>query len=210
MSQKKFNLKLILAVGLALVSGACGTAQNKVQPVGNSLEARIEQVENGLVKYTILGRMPLSRKYSLAERMENYQVPGVGIAVIEDFQIDWAKGYGVRVAGGNEPITSQTLFNAGSIVKMFAAAGALSLVETGSLNLDQDVNEKLVSWQVPENEFTTTEKVTLRRLLSHSGGIQDGFTNRSGSDVAALPGYLSPEGETPVTTIQELLEVAQA
>jgi CubicO group peptidase (beta-lactamase class C family) len=91
---------------------------------------------------------------------------------------------------------------------MFTAAGALKLVEEGVLDLDQNVNESLVSWQIPENELTTTEKVTLRRLLSHSGGIRDGFTNRSGSDIDALPDYLAPGGEVPAVTIQDLLEGA--
>jgi len=44
--------------------------------------------------------------------------------------------------------------------------------------------------------------------MSHSGGIRDGFTNRSGSDIDALPDYLSPAGEAPTVTIQELLEGA--
>lgn len=51
---------------------------------------------------------------------------------------------------------------------------ALRLVEKGRLKLDEDVNGKLRSWKVRENEFTRTEKVTLRRLLSHSAGLNEG------------------------------------
>jgi len=168
----------------------------------------MERVENGLIEFTETGPAQSGEQYSVGERMSHYRVPGVGIAVIDDYEIDWAKGFGVRVAGGDDPVTADTLFNAGSISKMFSAAGALTLVEAGILDLDQDVNEVLVSWQIPENEFTSTEKVTLRRLMSHSGGIRDGFTNRSGSDIDSLPGYLVVEGETPAVTIQELLEGA--
>ncbi len=205
--------RVVITTVLGLVGGivilaasACGAVQDGSQTGSAALDARIEQVENGLVKFTAIGPLPFGKKQNIAERMSHYQVPGVSIVVIEDYQIDWAKGYGVRVAGGDDPVTTETLFHAGSIVKMFEAAGALTLVEAGLLDLDQNVNDVLVSWKVPENEFTATEKVTLRRLLSHSGGIRDGFTNRSSSD--ALPDYLAGAGEAPAVTIQELLEGA--
>jgi CubicO group peptidase (beta-lactamase class C family) len=47
----------------------------------------------------------------------------------------------------------------------------LRLVQKNRLNLDEDVNKKLVSWKVPENEFTKERKVTLRGLLSHSASV---------------------------------------
>lgn len=209
---KKLRILVLISVLMGLVflltTGACTAGQDGSQPEVTSLESRIEQSENGLVKFTVLGPVPFGKKYSLAERMAHYQVPGVSIVVIDDFRIDWAKGYGVRIAGSDDPVTADTLFHAGSIVKMFSAAATLKLVEAGDLDLDQNVNDVLVSWKVPENEFTTTEKVTLRRLLSHSGGIRDGFTNRSGSDIESLPDYLAPGGEAPTVTIQELLEGA--
>ncbi len=55
-----------------------------------------------------------------------------------------------------------------------AAAAALALVREGLLTLDENVNDRLTSWKVPDNEFTATEKVTLRRLLSHTAGLSDG------------------------------------
>jgi CubicO group peptidase (beta-lactamase class C family) len=111
--------------------------------------------------------------------MEIYKVPGLSIAVVDNFKIVWAKGYGVTEAGGNLPVTNATLFQAGSISKPVAATGTLYLVEHGKLSLDEDVNRKLVSWKVPENEFTKEQKVTLRRLLSHSAGLT----------VHGFPGY---------------------
>ena len=76
-------------------------------------------------------------------------------------------------------MTSRTLFQAGSISKPVAAAGALALVEQGKLALDEDVNQKLKTWKVPDNGFTKTEKVTLRRLMSHTAGLT----------VHGFPGY---------------------
>jgi CubicO group peptidase (beta-lactamase class C family) len=131
-------------------------------------------------------------------------VPGISVAVINDFQVEWVRSYGFLEAGEDEPVTTKTLFHAGSVAKPVSAAAVLALVENGLLDLDEDVNETLLSWQVPENEYTAEEKVTLRRLLSHSAGLKDGITNRSSSD--SLPTYTTPAGEAPSVTLQQLLD----
>src|SRR5437899_10746229 len=97
--------------------------------------------------------------------------PGMSVAVSDGYRIAWAKGYGVAELGGKVPVTTRTLFQAGSISKPVAAAAMLALVEQGKLSLDDDVNMKLKSWKVPENEVTKEQKVTLRGLASHTGGL---------------------------------------
>jgi CubicO group peptidase (beta-lactamase class C family) len=143
---------------------------------------------------------------SVGERMAHYRVPGIGVAIIDDFEIVWAGGVGTTRAGGGAPVDESTLFHAGSVAKPVSAAAVIGLVERGALDLDADVNDTLVSWKVPESELTRVEKVTLRRLLSHSAGIEDGLTNRSSSD--AIPNYLTPAGSRPTATVEELLEGA--
>lgn len=133
-----------------------------------SLDKRIERVEQGLLAEQ---GDPQGKRLNLTERMAYYNVPGVSIAVINDYQIEWAKGYGVLEAGKNEPVTTETIFQTGSTAKPMVAAATLHYVERGVLELDSDVNLSLVSWQVPENEFTAQSPVTLRRLLSHSAGM---------------------------------------
>jgi CubicO group peptidase (beta-lactamase class C family)/predicted transcriptional regulator YdeE len=115
----------------------------------------------------------------LPDLMKAYNVPGLSIAVIENYKIVDVKAYGVIAPGSSTPVTTHTLFQAGSISKPVAATGALYLVEHGKLVLDQDVNEKLKSWNVPQNEFTKDQKVTLRRLMSHTAGLT----------VHGFPGY---------------------
>jgi len=136
----------------------------------------------------------------LAERMAYYHVPGVSIAVINDFQIEWAKGYGVLAADAADPVTAQTLFQAASLGKPVVAVAALHHVETGDLALDRDVNEYLRSWQLPDNEFTAVEKVTLRRLLSHCAGVTvGGFRGYArGEAVPSLQQIL--DGERPANS----------
>jgi len=68
-------------------------------------------------------------------------------------------------------VTSDTLFQAASISKPVSALAALRLVEEGKLSLDENVNDKLRTWKVPDNQFTAQKKVTVRRILSHSAGL---------------------------------------
>jgi CubicO group peptidase (beta-lactamase class C family) len=76
--------------------------------------------------------------------MEAHDVPGVSITVIKDFKIEWAKGYGILKYGGNEAVTPDTLFQAGSLAKPVTAVGALHYVEQGLLYLDENVNDSYV------------------------------------------------------------------
>jgi CubicO group peptidase (beta-lactamase class C family) len=111
--------------------------------------------------------------------MAKRHIPGLSLAIVQDGKIVRAQAYGVIDLESQKPVTTGTLFQAGSVSKPVAALGALALVEAGKLSLDSDVNGVLKTWQMPENEFTKANKVTLRRLLSHSAG----------TTVHGFPGY---------------------
>jgi CubicO group peptidase (beta-lactamase class C family) len=167
----------------ALVAAQLAPAQTPLQP-------RIERVEKGL---SPLIQAKGAAGWSLPERMKFYKVPGVSIAVINDFKVEWARAYGVKDVETNEPVTTETLFQAGSISKPVAAMTALKKVEQGKLALDQNINDKLTSWKLPDNEYTAKRKVTLANLLSHTGGLT----------VHGFPGYA--EGKK-IPTVPQVLD----
>ena len=146
---------------LVVVMAACQQARRD--------NGHVQRIENGLLTAIVLHGQPAAMQ--LTDRMAYYRVPGVSIAIVNNGKIDWAKGYGVLEARGTNAVTALTLFQAASISKPLAAMAALSLVQAGKLSLDENVNLKLKSWQVPDNEFTKDQKVTLRRLLNHSAGL---------------------------------------
>ena len=159
---------------------------------------RVRRVETGLLSAVVLKGHPAPMR--LADRMAYYNVPGVSIVVINNGEIEWAKGYGIVEAGGRTPVTPRTRFQAASISKPVTAMAALALVQQGALSLDEDVNRQLKSWHVPDGQFTSREKVTLRRLLNHSAGM-------TGADVGsyaagqALPTLVQAlNGEKPANT----------
>jgi CubicO group peptidase (beta-lactamase class C family) len=131
---------------------------------------------------------------TLREAMQWLRVPGVSIAVIRDFKIHWAKGYGVADVETGKPVEIGTLFQAASISKPVTAMAALRLVQDGRLSLDDDVNTLLKSWHVPESDLTRGQPVTPRSLFSHTSGADDGF---------GFPGY-APDAVRP--TVVQILE----
>jgi CubicO group peptidase (beta-lactamase class C family) len=138
---------------------------------------RMAEVENNLIPFVPVKGF---KTWNIADRMKYYQVAGVGIAVIKDFKIDWAKGYGLANVEKNIPVTTETMFSAGSISKFVSAATAFSLVQQGKMDLDAPVNNYLTSWKIAENDYTKKTPITLRMLLSHTAGTSQtsyfGFT----------------------------------
>ncbi len=159
----------------------------------------IKELENQALSIALDNQSaPLS--FNLEKFMNFFNIPGFSIAVIDDFKLVWAKGYGVTEANGLVPVTTDTLFQAASISKPVTAMAALHFVEQQLLSLDAAVNSQLKSWHIPENDLTKDHPVTLRHLLTHTAGLNvDGF-----------PGYESPDhlpsvgqiltGEKPANT----------
>jgi CubicO group peptidase (beta-lactamase class C family) len=157
------------------------------------IEKRIARIQQALLPQVLVtGETPKTRP--LAERMAELKVPAVSIAVIHEGRIEWARGFGVTQAGGGA-VSPDTLFQAASISKPVFALASLHLVDAGKLQLDTPVNEYLKTWRLPDNELTAREKVTLRRLLSHSAGL-------------TVHGFAGYEAGTPVPTVVQILDGA--
>ena len=164
-----------------------------VNQVGTSANLmHIHRIENGLLPgIFITGQTAHGMK--LIDRMKHYKVPGVSVAFFARGKILWTRAYGYANVSRMDAATPETLFQAASISKSISALAALRLVQEGKLNLDEDVNVKLKGWRVPDNDFTHEQKVTLRRILSHSAGLT----------VAGFPGY--PAGD-PLPTVSQILD----
>ncbi|MHA1154673.1 MAG: serine hydrolase domain-containing protein [Candidatus Heimdallarchaeota archaeon] len=150
------------------------------------IEKKIQTIENGLIPIAIEDNQlapQWDEKANLEKRMEFYNIPGLSIAFINNYEVEWTKTFGIRDARTTDIVTLDTLFESGSTAKSFTALAALQAVAKNLLDLDENVNNKLKTWKIPENDLTKEEKVTLKRLLSHTAGI-----NRPDSMFGSEPG----------------------
>ena len=157
---------------------------------GSDVAEHIRHVEAGLVGDVVI-KGDTHSTHNLADRMKELNVRGVSVAVLHKGKIEWARGYGVLSEGG-PAVNAETMFQAGSISKPVAAMAALRLVEQGKLSLDADINTLLTSWKLPADPVQAGKPVTLRELLTHTGG----------TTVHGFPGYASTE---PVPTLVQVL-----
>jgi CubicO group peptidase (beta-lactamase class C family) len=154
------------------------------------VQQHIDHVTSGLTG-PIVDKNDSHSAKTLSAEMAAMHVPGVSIAVVHNGAIEWARGFGVATVGG-APVTAETLFQAGSISKPVAAMAALRLVQQGKMSLDADINTYLMSWKLPASAVAAGKPVTLRELLTHTGG----------TTVHGFAGYAAGE---PVPTLVQVL-----
>lgn len=162
----------------------------------------ISSIENNLLpKVQVIGRNYQAK--TIKQRMTHYKVPGVSVAVIKDNKLAWAKGYGLANKQTSHKVTTTTLFQAGSISKPIAALAALKLVQQQKIDLDSNINNYLKSWQIPSSAFTKENPVTLRHILSHTGGLTvHGFPGyQRGESLPSNAAVLSGEGNTATVEV---------
>src|SRR6187402_536926 len=124
--------------------------------------------------------------------MAHYKVNGISIAVIHNYKLEWAKGYGWADVANKIPVTTTTRFQAGSISKSLNAIGVLKLAKNRSINLYADINKYLTSWKTPYNGAYKGKIINTVQLLSHTAGI----------NISGFSGYTA--GQPIPTTVQVL------
>jgi len=175
--------------GLALLTGLLFSACDAQKALTNK---RIAGMEHGLMRAVYLKGLK-AEKLTLPDRMRFYQVPGVSIAVIDKNAIEWSRIYGEKDIRTHQPLTSDTIFQAGAFSQMITAAAALRLAGEVKLDLEADIGTLLKSWRIPPtSESGSNPKITLRALLTHSANVSD----------YVFPGYAQGE---PLPTLSQIL-----
>ena len=152
-------------------------------------KTRMLQVENSLAENVVYGDTIV--KLNLQKQMDAYKIKGVSIAVIKDYKIDWANGYGWADAEEKRQVTPETRFQAASISKSLNSLALLKLVQQGKMDLETDINIYLKTWKFPYDSLSKNKKISLANLLSHTAGLS----------VHGFPGY------TPGDSIPSLVQV---
>lgn len=134
----------------------------------------------------------------LCERVEAARqrlgIPGVAVGVLHGGE-ERVAGFGVTNVEHPLPVTPDTLFQIGSITKTFLGTAAMRLVERGALELDAPVRRYLPDLRLADE--ASAERLTLRHLLTHTGGFQGDFFLDTGPGDDALERYVRRMAELP-------------
>jgi CubicO group peptidase (beta-lactamase class C family) len=189
---KKYFVFIIMTISVITFSL---NAQTK--KYSSDVEEKIRLVENNLAGWVHTGS---NDRWNLAERMKKYNINGVSIAVIHNYKIEWARGFGYADVSENRPVTENTLFQAASISKSLNAVGVLRLVQEKKLDLNADINKYLLTWKFPYDEKSNNKQITLTNLLSHTSGLTiHGFPGYAkGDSLPTIPQVL--DGRKPANT----------
>jgi CubicO group peptidase (beta-lactamase class C family) len=108
----------------------------------------------------------------MSAEMKAGPVAGAVVIVVKDGQVFFQKGYGYEDVEKQVAVDpEQTLFRPGSVSKLFTWTSIMQLVEQGKLDLDADVNTYLKDFKVAS---TYPQPVTLRNIMTHTAGFEDG------------------------------------
>lgn len=176
---------------IVLLIGCTSFVYGQSNSYSSDVIKRIAKVENSLMNWVQTPDSLL--RWNIEDRMKSHMVNGVSIAVIHNFKIEWAKGYGFADIAEKKKVTPQTLFQAASISKSLSAIGALKLVQDKKIDLDADINKYLRSWKFPYDSVSNSKRITLRNLLNHSAGLS----------VSGFPGYFVTDS---IPTIIKILD----
>jgi CubicO group peptidase (beta-lactamase class C family) len=105
----------------------------------------------------------------MAKTLKDWNAPGVGVGIVVNDRLVFAKGYGFRDYGGKLPFTPATMSPIASNTKLFTAIAAGMLVQEGKLTWDKPVRESVPSIRFFNDQLNSS--VTLRDMLSHRTGI---------------------------------------
>ncbi|HTE29191.1 MAG TPA: serine hydrolase [Chryseolinea sp.] len=177
-------LTILLAATFSIASA------QKTYP--KDISDRIYQVEHNLAGSIRVDGDP---KWTVEDRMTFFNVPGLSIAIVKDYKIEWAKGYGWMDKARKIPVSTETLFQAASISKSLNSVGVLALVQKGKINLNEDINKYLKSWKFPYDSLSKNKKITIYNLLTHTAGLS----------VHGFPGYAKT---STLPTVVQILDGA--
>ncbi len=169
------KLFLILLMSLILTVAGINTAMATPQPAGNlaripTPDSRSRRVDTLLAKVT------------------DEESPGAAVMVIQDGKILHQAGYGLANLETGKAVTPHSLFHLGSVGKQFTALGVMLLVKEGRVNYDAPIGQYL-----PELAHFGKE-VTVRRLLQHTSGLPDFYSNDDYYEI------LMEQSETPTNS----------
>jgi CubicO group peptidase (beta-lactamase class C family) len=144
------SITVVLLTALLLTPSAAQTRRPPGKDSGGGAAARLER--------------------AVPRLMADADVPGLSIALVRGGRLVWHRGFGVRAAGGAEPVGDETVFEAASLTKPVFAYAVLKLVDAGKLDLDAPLTNYLPG-NYDVGDDPRLRRITARHVLSHTTGF---------------------------------------
>lgn len=113
-------------------------------------------------------------KWLIDQEMAQNEITGVSIALVDNQQVIWQKGFGYADLENKLPATPETVYRAGSIAKVFTAAATMQLAEQGKLDIDRPLSAALPEFSI-KTRFPHSAPITPRNIMCHHSGLPSNF-----------------------------------
>jgi CubicO group peptidase (beta-lactamase class C family) len=108
------------------------------------------------------------------EKMGNSNIAGLSISIVDDQRVVWSRGFGYANKNQMKQVTPETLFQAGSISKLFTTTAILQLVDNGLISLDDPIEKHLAEFSI-KKRFDHSRSIIIRDLLTHHSGLPSDY-----------------------------------
>jgi len=119
------------------------------------------------------GDYSFTRKYVswlAQEMMDEHDIPGLSIALVDDQKIVWQQGFGYADLKSKTAARAKTIYRVGSIAKLFTDSAAMKLAEAGKLDIDQPLVRALPEFSI-NSRYKNVAPVTPRSIMTHHSGL---------------------------------------
>ncbi|HZS04925.1 MAG TPA: serine hydrolase [Blastocatellia bacterium] len=176
------KLPLIIALSITLPVSAVTSRTTPGRQKSSATKQSFAPLHAKAKRELIVARL----EQAIPQLMKDGDVPGLSIALVQNGELVWHRGFGVKNAVTKEPVSDQTLFEAASLSKPVFAYAVLKLVDAGKLDLDAPLS-KYLPGNYDVGDDPRLHQITARHVLSHTTGFPN-WRQGSGLKIYFTPG----------------------
>jgi CubicO group peptidase (beta-lactamase class C family) len=162
--RRLFPVVLVLLLAMMSVAPVRGQTPGPASPQADASNSLA-----GVTPLPLTGERQAKFEAYITEMLSITTVPGAAVAVVQNGEVVYQQGFGVRELGGTEPVTPDTLMMIGSITKPMTATMAATVVDDGNLTWETPVVDLLPSFAVADPELT--ERLSIRNAFCACTGL---------------------------------------
>jgi len=113
----------------------------------------------------------------IKEKMEEQNIVGLSVALVDDKKIVWQKGFGYANKEKGIKASKDTIYRAGSLTKTFNAMAVMKLAEENKMDIDKPLKTYLSQFSI-KSRFGSTDTITPRNIMTHHSGIPSNWIDK--------------------------------